>query len=272
MHISAMQRLRVTVSTVVITLGTVIMAVSLPESASGSLPQARLVVADSSALTAADTLLKDNLTSVGYTVTAQNDNTSPDTTGVDLVVISPSTSATSLSDRYKAVPVPVAIFASNSWDAMGLTAADPAVVSATTLRFLDGGGPLTAKLPNPVAVYTTSENARYVSAGSLAPGAERVAHIMGDYSRNVVFIIERGAALDDGTPAPARRAVLGLTNAGLSNVTEDGLRLVDNAYAWANPDGPGEVTVGSANNECASRGKSSVAGHWMCVGNNCMLR
>src|SRR6185295_13944058 len=85
-------------------------------------PPAALFVANATTLGAADTVVRDKLVSLGYTVTLRTGASAmtADATGKSLVVISSTVNPTDVNTKFRTVAVPVLLLESALYDDMGM--------------------------------------------------------------------------------------------------------------------------------------------------------
>lgn len=220
---------------VVATFGVASVLVGVGASAwAGDYLTAQLVVGDPTALSSGDSALQTILQGEGYTVQLVDDDAgvTASSGATDLVVIGASTLGTSLGSKYGPVDVPEVVMASTAWDSMGLTQDDGSFYDSTSLSWVSTSNPIAAWLPSPVQVVPTDRPMRSMVAAKLADGATPVAVRATNTSQNVIFTLDTGDGLTVGT-APARRAVAGLSDPTLANLTLDGTQLVVNLVTWA---------------------------------------
>lgn len=79
---------------------------------------------------------------------------------------------------------------------------------------------------------TTGQAEVWWSTGQQAPGSLSLAHEMGDPSRLFLTIVDEGGELNDGSLAPARRMMLGMTDSTFNAFTDDGRQLFGQAVDW----------------------------------------
>ena len=79
---------------------------------------------------------------------------------------------------------------------------------------------------------TTGQAEVWWSTGQQAPGSLSLAHEMGDPSRLFLTIVDEGGELNDGSLAPARRMMLGMTDSLFNAFTDDGRQLFGQAVDW----------------------------------------
>ncbi|MCH8045844.1 MAG: PEP-CTERM sorting domain-containing protein [Planctomycetes bacterium] len=79
---------------------------------------------------------------------------------------------------------------------------------------------------------TTGQAEVWWSTEQQAPGSLSLAHEMGDPSRLFLTIVDEGGELNDGSLAPARRMMLGMTDSTFNAFTDDGRQLFGQAVDW----------------------------------------
>lgn len=196
---------------------------------------AQVVVGDSAVLTVGDQVFVDELGSLGFATTLVDDSTAADVgSGPPLVVISPTASGTLVSTKYTNVAVSVVSFNVDNWNDLGLTTATGSVYNTSNLLTVDGTSPLLKNLGSTFAVTTGSEPLASANAINVPSSVDTVAVRSAVTSAAVVLSLGSGGSRADGSPAPSGRAAVGLTEAALEQISDDGLTLVDNAILWAN--------------------------------------
>jgi hypothetical protein len=80
---------------------------------------------------------------------------------------------------------------------------------------------------------TTGQAEVWWSTDQQAPGSLSLANEMGDPSRLYLTIVDAGGELNDGSFAPARRVMLGLTDSTFNTLTADGQQLFGQSVDWA---------------------------------------
>ncbi len=195
--------------------------------------RALLVVADATKPTADESLLSNRLASLGYTVTLQTDDTSAasNATGMNLVVISANTDEKKILNKYANVAVPVVVINRFLYDDMGMVAsgAFQSAASQTQVAINASTHPLAAGYTGTVPVYSSSTSLQWGTAGS---GAIKVATVVGNSSRSVVFAYDTGGSMV-GMTAPARRVGFFLWSDGASKWSAAGGNLFEAAVTWA---------------------------------------
>jgi hypothetical protein len=137
--------------------------------------------------------------------------------------------------------------ATGSWTELGVTTGPGGVRSLTTnLLVVDSVHPIAAGLPDTFAPATGQTQLQSVEEPYLVTGADPVAVRSGTTSAHVVYSVPRQGLRNDGTPAPNNRAVLGLTEATLAALSEDGRQLIHNALYWADDTESAEQVAAAA--------------------------
>ncbi len=195
---------------------------------------AQLIVGNPAALTSGDQLLQAELEDFGYLVTPVDDAAPallPSATA--LVVIAPSINSTTLGEKYKDAATPVVAFATTAWENMAVADVGGSFYQSQNLLVIDSTHPIAAGLPSPFQATNAMQYMRSTNEAALPSGAQPVAVRQASTSAHVVYTVPAGGIRTDGTPAPANRAVIGLSEPALHDLTADGLTLVDNTIYWA---------------------------------------
>ena len=196
---------------------------------------AQLVVRSPGSLTAADDLVRQELVGLGYAVSVVDDDAAVSASAeTAVVVLAASADTAALGTRYKTVGSPLVALGNNGWAETGLTQG-PAGLSydTTSLVVLDTAHPVADGLPGQFAPAETTTVLQSVNEAFLPTGADPVAARAGEQNRHVVFTVPAGAALGDGSAAPAARVVLGYSAETVTNLSEAGYQLLHNAIYWA---------------------------------------
>jgi len=161
-----------------------------------------------------------------------------DATGKDLVVISASTSAGNVGNKFQSVQVPVMVMQYGILDDMGMIGnANQAGLQTgqTALTITGSGHPLTAGLGNgDYNVYTSSNSLVYGRASS---GAVEIAGLTGGNpnNRDVIYAFAQNASMP-ALPwtAPARRVAFFLySGIAFTSMTSQGQVLFNASVCWA---------------------------------------
>ena len=212
---------------------------------------AMIVVGNASLSAGFDRAQHDRLVSLGYTVSVVESReitdgsvTIDDCNGFDLLIISESILSDD-ADSLIGTTTPIMHNESHGWDNWLFTAPGPGgwqggsevnIVNDTHPIVVDANvsmGPM--QFFDPQGEWTTE----LVSA--LAPGALSIAEMTPDGQTDayaIIFAIEEGAELADGTPATARAvgfSLPGQTQMDPNLMTEEALALFDAAIAWLDP-------------------------------------
>ena len=190
--------------------------------------QAQLIATDSAVLARLRARLMD------VQVLPEADGDAEDAAGKALVVITSSASTAGTSSKFRDVTVPVILLEPNLMGLMRMTA-DPATAHGATDRtetevdLIDATHPLAAGLSGAVRVY---QNPWRLTWGIPASGAIRVATVVDDPTRTVIFAYPAGAPLVTGT-APAKRVAFFLHDNPTANLTPQAESLLDAAIDWS---------------------------------------
>lgn len=193
-----------------------------------------LYVAGSTTLNASDTALRNRLQTLGLTVTvkAASTTTSADATGKALVVVSSTVTSGDVGSKFKSVATPVLNWESGIYDDMALTATGANLGTQgaqTQVSIATPSHPIAGGLTGTQTVSSSST----FSWGKPGAAAVKVANVPSDATKSLIFTYEKGAALVDGTPAPARRVGFFLEDNTAVNLTTTGWNLFQQAVTWA---------------------------------------
>jgi hypothetical protein len=200
-----------------------------------------------------DRFLRSRLeTMLGHTVTMGGDNSpaaqlQTAAAQADLVIVSESVGSAMLQGKLKPVATPILNYEAFIQDEMGLTPpgppGDPGLpadfalgvkANETRIDIVMPAHALAAGFAGAVAVYRMP---RSITWGKVAASAEVVATLSGDRAGVAIYVYRKGARLQDGTTAAGLRVGFFLEDddtTGTANLmTEDGLRLLDAAVAFA---------------------------------------
>jgi hypothetical protein len=211
-----------------------------PTKTPAPMPRLALLVVGDLNLDPMDVQSSERLAALGFTVTIELDAVAApgDAAGMDVVIISGSTSSSKIGGKFKSVAVP--IICHDSWDfpLMGLTGS----TGGTDYGRDDNDAPPDTRIAllvshalgaNLTGVVNVTDKAIGISWGHPLPEATAVASLVGDPSRITLFGYLEGAPLPDGTTAPARRVGSFVRNPSGARLAADGLRLFDAAVVWA---------------------------------------
>ena len=156
--------------------------------------------------------------------------------GQDLVVISATVKANVLGGRYKDLKLPVVTFENDVLDDMDMSAKKRGVDFGDVddqhyVKLVNAPHPLAAGLSAGSVDLFKSEVG--MGWGVPARGAITIATLQGAPDKAAVFAYEKGATMDHEAIAPARRVYLPVDYNAWSDLTATGMKLVDNALAWA---------------------------------------
>ena len=182
----------------------------------------QLVVLDTNSLTVGDTTLQSLLETFGHTVTLVADATSPNVTGVDLVVIGASQTSSSAAQDYSGQDVPILCFGRRYWPKLGWSTSTGAAFGSWVqeLRPYGTTHPTHAGFDTPGAVDGDSSYDVTVLTQDVGtwrrPDGEPVAldvrwrlHIS---SSPVIFTFDAAASLLDSKTALQRQAAWGFSS------------------------------------------------------------
>jgi len=186
---------------------------------------------------ATDTKVRQHLEALGFSVQVV-DQTAPASAadGADLVVISSTVSAQVVEGKFKSTTVPIITWESYILPHMGLTGRKLDSDFGTQkekVRYLDlvnAPHPLAAGLP--AGMLNVFKEGGVVNWGKPGLGATIISTVAGDPSRVTEFAYEKGATMQSGLNAPARRVSLFLENTSFTELNDAGLKLFDAALQW----------------------------------------
>jgi hypothetical protein len=196
-----------------------------------------LLVVGSTNLNTGDNAAKTRLQNLGFTVTAKVANNSlvtADADGKALIVVSSTSTANNVGNKFRYVPVPIVLWEFDVFDDMGMTgttAADFGTTSTaqTALQIINATHPLAAGLSNQPTVSSPGTN---FSWGNPNANAAKIATVVNDANKVVIFGYDKGVAMSS-LNAPARRVGLFMTDVTAANFSTNGGLLFDAAIKWA---------------------------------------
>lgn len=211
-------------------------------------PQALLVVSNNApSLNAADTAVIARLESLGWQVWVVGalESETSDGDAKQLIVVSSTIPSGDVADKFQMSPVPLINWEQALQDNLLMTGDSggidrDSIDDQTQLEIVNAAHPLAAGLSGGVVTVATAPSS--FSWGFPADSALEIAQVPGDPTRFPIYAYETGAALIDGTAAPARRVNFMLTDDAFLNLNEDGLNLFDAAVVWASNIAPAAPT------------------------------
>lgn len=194
-----------------------------------------LFVVGNTNLNAGDSAVKTRLESIGYVVVVKKDSASvtADANGKAIVLISSTVNPGNVGTKFRDVLIPVIVWEHDLYDDMWMTGAPTtehgSQTGQTQLVIQDPTHPMAAGLTGTKSVVTAS---RTFTWGKPNTNAARIATLVADATKWVIFGYEKNAVMPGGTAA-ARRVGFFLhdTTAGVLNT--DGKALFDAAIRWA---------------------------------------
>ncbi len=194
-------------------------------------------------LEAGDAAVRERLLRLGFRVEVKDSATARevDAAGRRLLALSSTALAEDLFDaplelrtRFRLAGVPVLVWEPRLFRDLGLTAGgdhgvDWAASRHQRLAILDAAHPLAAGLSGAVEVLVQPER---ISWGRVGPRAARIATLEGEPGKTALFAYEKGAPMDGGFAAPARRVGFFLFDTTALQLSGDGGRLFDAAVRW----------------------------------------
>ncbi len=186
---------------------------------------ALLVVNNKSALTPADTALRNRLqTSMQWTVVVASTADAVSTTGRDLVVIAPSAA---VGTKYASSTIPVVNLRTDSWVSHGITTALPTTTVGTTGAVEAPGGIIDgarARQTGSLSLFTSSVNRFTVADTGVGGSASKLISLsLTPADRHMVVTTPTGPSGAAGT-----RVGIGVDAAGVTAFAADGWSLFDN--------------------------------------------
>jgi hypothetical protein len=201
-------------------------------------PNDVLFLAATSTLGAGDLGIRDRIAALGFNVVAMDDDLSTELDGLGkkLIVVSSTVNSGSIAAKFRNATSPVLTWEQANQDDFGMTGnvdnTDRGTVTAQTqVEIVSPDHPMGAGLPVGVATVTTAPTD--FSWGLPNENAVRIATLVGNPNRVVLYGYDTGASMVGGFVAPARRVMLFLTDNTYGVLHEDGLRLFDAALNWA---------------------------------------
>jgi hypothetical protein len=201
-------------------------------------PNDVLFLAAASTLGGGDLAIRDRIAALGFNVVAMDDDLSTELDGLGkkLIVVSSTVNSGSIAAKFRNATSPVLTWEQANQDDFGMTGnvdnTDRGTVTAQTqVEIVSPDHPMGAGLPVGVATVTTAPSD--FSWGLPNENAVRIATLVGNPSRVVIYGYDTGASMVGGFVAPARRVMLFLADNTYGILHEDGHRLFDAALNWA---------------------------------------
>ncbi len=197
-----------------------------------------LLVVGNTTLVAGDLAVSNRLVTLGYSVTVKSGpaSVSADANGQTLVVVSSTISSGDVNTKFRDTTVPVVNweqaleddfqFTGNADTDHNTTTADQ-----TQLNILATSHPLAAGLS--AGLHTVASSPTTFSWGNPQGSVTKIATVAGNTNQVAVYGYEAGALMVGTNKAAGRRVMLFLQDAGISNLTAEGLALFDAAITWA---------------------------------------
>jgi hypothetical protein len=204
--------------------------------------RALMVVGDPAALTLGDVRLQAMIEVRGYQVTVVDDSAQPNTSAVQLIVISSTSVSNVVAATYRNTPVPVLNLEASIMDDMKMTGPtktqdyDEEDETQIVMLSSQSSHPLAAGLMGTVTIVRSQPvGCCGVNWGRPATSAVRIATLPGFSQRATIFAYEQGAVMVDGTVAPARRVGFFAAETACQFLNDDGQRLMQEALKWTAP-------------------------------------
>jgi len=222
-----------------------------------------LLVGTPDPITAGDAAIRDVIAGLGFNVVVMDDDLSTefDGLGKELIVVSSSVASGSITTKFRNATAPVLMWEQANQDDFGMTGdvdgTDRGTVPGQTeIEIVDATHPMAAGFgPGVVTVATAGTD---FSWGLPNTNAVRIATLVGNPNRVVIYGYEAGTNMMGGFVAPARRVMLFLTDGTYPVLNTAGRDLFAAALNWALGGGatpPGiQLTV--------TRGPSNLTLQW----------
>lgn len=218
-----------------------IMPLPAAHAADGATPGARgtiaLVIQKDGPNAGVDDKIRAHLAARGYTVDVLNQDTPASSAArAQLVILSSTIAAKSVSDGWRQLPVPLLTWENDVLDDLAMTGKrhDVDYGEAPRERYLwlvNAPHPVAAGLPaGAINVYQKQAG---MSWGKPGLGASIIATLYGQPEKPAIFTYEKGATMDYESLAPARRVMMFLGNDTFTNLSGAGVKLFDAAVDWA---------------------------------------
>jgi len=204
----------------------------------GDNPLAVFVVGATDPMSPSDEAIAQHLRDLGFIVRVVLASASKpeDAEGADVIIVSSTVMSNAVADKYQKVSVPVVTWEQALQDNLLLTGdvegQDRGSVSdQTDIQIINPNHPMAAGLPAGTVTVTTQPNT--FCWGVPPPDAEIIAILADGQQHPCLYGVDKGKALIDGTPAPARRVFLFFTDGTYLLLTQEGRALFDAALSWA---------------------------------------
>lgn len=187
-----------------------------------------------------DLHIKQHMEALGYVVTmVDQDAQSSTPNGQDMIVISSTISPHGIENKYRAVQIPVLTWAPYILSELGMTESVQDVdyghdtqVGQLYTYLVNAPHPMGAGLP--IGLHKPfKDTIKTLNWGKPGLGANTIATIPGVLDRAVIFGYEKGAMMEHGFSAPARRVMFFLDDETFDLLNEEGMKLFDSALLWA---------------------------------------
>jgi hypothetical protein len=216
-----------------------------------------LFVVGNTTLNSGDSAALTRLQNLGYTVVTKQDSAvqSSDATGKALVVISSTTTPANFGTIFTGVTVPVLVWQSGSFNALGLTGPTAGTNYGTTtgqtqvaMVSANSSNPMAAGLTGTVQVIPSADT---FSWGVPSSAGISIATLASDSTKSVILGYDVGAIMASGSNAPARRVGFFLTDVTAASLNSNGGALFDAAARWAAGAPTQVVTIASVLHDSA---------------------
>jgi hypothetical protein len=202
-------------------------------------PRLLLVVGNAASLAAAETARVALVESWGFVVTTiDDDDTAANFTAAaadhDVAYVPSTIDGASLRSKLTTAPIGVVTEQREMAAWLEVERRTTRAYDDTAIRIVDTSHQITRTFAAGALTIFNATAELLRPDGPLAPGAVGLAARSSDASMLVLVVVETGDTLDDGTPAPARRAVMpwGRTYA-FADLNDNGRFLLQRALEWA---------------------------------------
>lgn len=178
------------------------------------------------------------LASLGFKVTfADQAEDGSRADGQDVVVVSSTISSRIVGAKFKDSRAAVILWETFVADDMGITGLRQGIdygeeKKNSPLWLVNAPHPMQGGLPNGMLAAHKGKTAS-LHWGRPAGGATVIATVAGEPEKATVYGFEKGAMMGDNFVAPGRRVILFVNTDTFGDLSPEGLKLVDCAFAWA---------------------------------------
>jgi hypothetical protein len=204
-----------------------------------------VVIGKSTGLSPADNLIVSKLRSIGTTVTIKSDTliTGADTSGPDLVLISPTATSPTMQ-VFKTASVPCIVCQTRMYPVLGMTGSvqgvDYAVYNKGVVNYTDSLRQNDVEMrdvihpisPNIAGIKVICNDTLYMVWGKPTLKAKLVASVLGDITKIILFTYTINEQMTT-IPAPGRRVGLSFHEDVIPSLNPLGWTLFENSVYWA---------------------------------------